>query len=326
MKKKIGIVAPFQNGDLITATSVLQYRDELWPDCDIVWFCNNPHDDALKFQDIELRHFPHGWGILENDITGQYSERVKKDKEDGKPEWQDWTVLMTDNNTLNQSLKSKFRSFEDLSEAYFPIPWMVAHSHRNGLSYPVVSKKIFKIPDHYEWHPVLYFSEHEREMADYFFNHLPKCPTIACETFAGSGQSKITDIQVIDAMDICRRQLGKCNFIFTSHKFINGNETFPEGLINNIDVFSIANFTVRQTALVTGKCDLMISVSSGTTVAASCWGNNPVPILAYCGSEICSTRALALGEYILVTHDDKSLKVAWEEFKIKLIELLNKIK
>lgn len=325
-KKKIGIVLPCQNGDLITGTSVLKYRNILWPDCDIVWFCNEPHSDALKHQDIEIRYFPHGWGILENDVNGIYRDRVLKDKLEGRPEWEDWSVLMNEQNRLNPEFKDKFKSISDLHEAYFPAPWMLDPIRRHGLSYPEVSKKVFGVPSEWEWHPMLEFSEDDYDMVEAFLNNIGMYKKVLIETFAGSGQSLLDSEMITHAMFLCKEHWPNCEFIFASHKYLRGDEQFPEWLLSQDNVHSAAKFTVRQCALIAGSCDIILSVSSGITVAASCWFNRPVPILAFAGSEICGTRAIALGEYQLVTADERSLDAAKKEYYEKLVSLLKKYK
>ena len=322
MRKKIGIVAPFQNGDLITVSSVLQYRDELWPDCDIVWFCNEPHSDALKYQDVEIRYFPHGWGILENDFNGIYRDRVLKDKLAGRPEWEDWSVLMNNENRLKQELKNKFSSFTDLSDAYFPVPWMLSISQRHGISYPDCSKQVFKIPMEWEWHPVLSHSDEEKIKAITFIEKLPATKILLFETFAGSDQSKITHEMVIESIRICKEKWKGCSIIFVSHKYLRSQEQFPEGFFEQEGIYSASEFTVRQCALLTHYSHLMISVSSGITVSCSAWEMKPIPIIQFTGSFICSTKSIALGQFELVTYDDKPMEVAKQEFYHKLEQLL----
>lgn len=319
----IAIMLAGQQGDIMTAMSILRYRNELWGDSKIVWFAEDRNFDLLKFQpNIEVREFPRGYGYPEMCKV----ENQKLIDNGQTPKWEDWSVLVDENNHLDRELKNGYPSLKEFFMGFFPAPHQVHIDKRRDITYPNVSKRVFGIPDNWPWHPLLYFSDEEKEMANEFMGKIGEGKTIAIETFAGSGQSKITPIQIIDAMDTCRRILGKCNFIFVSHKFVNGSEQFPEGLINNEDVFSAAHFTARQCALVIGQCDLLISVSSGVTVAASCWGNNPTPIIQFMGSEICGTRALALGEFVAVTTDGKSEKQAQQEFTSELINLLNKIK
>lgn len=315
-KPKYGIFCQGQIGDTATVMSVLKYKDELFPDKDIVWFINSPNCDLLKYnrEVSEVREWPWAGNGLPI----------------GTPDF--YPLLCDENNKLNKELAKEYELTKDLEDGIFPATWMVDIDKRRGVSYPNVSKQLFGIPEDWEWHPLLYFSVEEFEMALDFMKKIKpsyshsKGNIFAIETFAGSGQAKVTAIQIIDAMDICRKVYGECYFVFVSHKFINGDENFPEGLINNVDVFSASHFTVRQCALIVGFCEMLISVSSGVTVAASCWNNNVVPILQFCGSKICGTQEISLGEFVMVTHDDKSLRSAWEEFKTKLIELLHKIK
>lgn len=323
-RKKIGVVLPFQNGDLITGTSVLRYKDTLWPDCDIVWFCNEPHSDALKYQDIEIRYFPHGWGILENDFNGIYRDRVLKDKMEGRPEWEDWSILMNEQNRLKPELKNRFKSFSDLHDVYFPAPWMLNVSQRHGISYPDCSKQVFKIPADWEWHPVLKHSEEEKLKALQFIGVVgTNRKRVLFETFAGSDQSKITHEMIINSIKICKEMWEGCAIIFMSHKYLRSQEQFPDGFFEQEGIYSASEFTVRQCALLTHYADLMISVSSGVTVACSAWGMAAIPILQFCGSWVCSTQSLALGKFELVTYDDKPMDMAKQEFYEKLKSLLN---
>src|ERR1700722_8893806 len=77
---KIGIFLPGQNGDIMTAMSILKYRDIIFPNKQIIWFCNFPNADAFKFGPIcEVRTYE--WESLEVDP---------------------YTQLKTSNNKLNQ--------------------------------------------------------------------------------------------------------------------------------------------------------------------------------------------------------------------------------
>lgn len=329
MSKTIGIFCHGQAGDAATVSSVLKYKNELWgEDAKIVWYISNENADLLKHQDIEVREFPRGYGYPEM-VERENQKLIDEGKE---PIWADFLPYVDENNHLNLELKNNHPLLKEFDYGYFPAPHQVPIDKRRGINYPIVSKNVFGIPNEYEWHPVLEFSQEEIvKVYDYMDKmslllFYPAGKKIAIETFAGSGQSKLTALQIIDAMDLCRKILGDCNFIFLSHKFINGNENYPEGLINNIGVATASRFTVRECALIVGNCDLLLSVSSGITVASSCWGNPKVPILQYAGSEICATKELALGEFVLVTTDGKSERTAQEEYFTELTKLLNKIK
>src|SRR3990167_6223521 len=68
---KIGIFLQGQNGDCITASSVLKYRNILWSDKEIIWFCNTPNADFLKFSPVsEVRPYPNGAQKITHNETG----------------------------------------------------------------------------------------------------------------------------------------------------------------------------------------------------------------------------------------------------------------
>lgn len=317
MAKTIGIFLAGQNGDIMTAASVLKYRKELWGDAKIIWWMEDRNMDLLAHhQNLELRTFPRGWG---------YPERcVEENKKPNEPLWEDWSPLVTSKNHLNLSLKMAYPSLADVDYGYFPAPHQLTPEQRHGLSYPEVSRRVFGCEDK-EWHPVLAFTAHERVKTWDFVNTL-RGKRVFIETFAGSGQSSLDIHMVNGIMDECRRKWGECSFVFGSHKFLRTQEEFPPAILENSHTYFCSPFTVRETALISTNCDLMISVSSGLTVAASSWGRTPVPILQFCGSEVCGTRLLANGPFEMVTADDKFLDTAKEEFFLLLNRMLNKYK
>ncbi len=309
-KPNIGIFAFGQNGDAMTASSVLKYKDELWPDKNIIWFCNYPIADFLKYSKEvnEIRPWPWaGNGLPE-----------------GTPDY--WPMLTTDNNRLNQALKLNYPDTADISEGYFPCPFMLTPQKRHGVDYPNCSRLVFGIPNDYPWHPVLNFSELERSEANAFMDELEPGKKILWETFAGSSQSILSEEMIRDGIKLCREKWPNCTFIFASHKFLRTQEKWPDDFFID-DITSCNEFTVRQCALIAEKCDLMISVSSGLTVAASAWGIKQPPTLQFCGSWVCSTVTLATArDFELVTADNKLLPLAQAEFNLRLESLLNKYK
>lgn len=322
-KSKMRTVAIFmhgQNGDIMEAMGFLKYLDALeymdtWGKCRIVWYASMENWDIFKHQDIEVREFPRGFGYPEMVV-----EENRKLIEKGEaPVWEDWKPLVDENNHLNLELKKNYPSLNDIDYGYFPAPHQVPANKREGIEYGLVAKKVYGIPDKWPWHPVLKFSDQERQDAVDFMNGLLYyTKTVAIESFAGSGQSAMNDANIREAMRLCREILGPCNFIFVSHKYLRTQEQFPEDILNQDGVYSAKQFTVRQCALVVGKCDLLISVSSGISVASSCWDNKATPIIQYCGSRICSTQAIALGRFELA---DSEIN-----FYLRLTQLLNDIK
>lgn len=319
MSKTIAIFCHGQKGDAMTAMSVLRYRKELWGDAKIVWYADEDNFDLFEYQDIEVRKFPRGFGHPEMVID----ENIKLVEAGKEPIWENWKPLVDENNHMDIELKKDYPSLDDIDYGYFPAPHQMSSLQRHGYSYPQCSQKVFGVPFEWEWHPVLMWSDEERENANNFINKMGKGRRILLETFAGSGQSQLDHEMISKAMNLCNEIWGECNFIFASHKFLKKQESFPEGLFEQPNVYSCANFTVRQCALIADQCDLMISVSSGITVAASAWGIKSPPIIQYTGSWVCSTKSLANGPFELVTADDKKPDKAKADFYLKLISLLN---
>lgn len=317
--KTVGIFLHGQAGDVLTASSVLRYRDMLWRDAKIVWYISDDNRDLLKHHDIELRTFPRGYGYPK-----MVREENAKLNGTGKPMWEDWQPLVDKDNRMDIKLKESYPSLADIDIGYFPAPHQMTPVQRHGLDYPSCSKKVFDVPGHLEWHPCIILSAEEVSNAYNFIKRVGHGKKILIETFAGSGQSRLDEDMLVHAMNICSEAWPECKFIFASHKFLRGNEKFPEHIFEQDNVFSCADFTVRQCAGVANMCDLMLSVSSGITVAASAWTVMQPPILQFCGSWTCSTQTLAKGPFELVTADDKKLQVAKDQYFIKLVNMLKK--
>lgn len=308
---KVGIFIPGQMGDLMTAMSVLKYRNEVFPGKEIVWFANFPNAEALKYAPIsEIRPWPWPGNGLPKDHPGDL-----------------WPVLCNENNRLNLDLAKNYELTADLDDGWFPAPYMRTPPQRHGLDYPSVSKKIFGIPDEYKWHPYLSFSYEDERVVDYFFKDMGiASKKVMIETFAGSGQSKFDEDMLANAMSLCNEHWPHCIFIFASHKFLKKQELFPEGLFEQPNVYSCAKLSVRQCALIAERCNLFLSVSSGITVAASTWTLKSPPIIQYTGSLVCSTKTLANGPFELVTADGKKLETSKGEYYNKLTQILNQYK
>lgn len=309
--KTIGIFCHGQGGDCAVITGAFKYRNELWgDDHKIVWYIDPANADLLKFQDVEVRDFPRGFGHPDLVIN----ENRKLEGSD-LPKWADWFPLVNGINHMNLELKKNYPELADIDYGYFPAPHQIPVHLRHGWEYSNCSKNVFGIPENYKWHPVLKYSEEESEAVKMFLDLLLAAKVICIESFAGSGQSLMSDKQIRRTMDICREELGQCNFVFVSHKYLNGNEKFPEDILAMEDVFTASHFTVRQCGLLVGYSDLLVSVSSGITVASSHWGNKPTPIVQFAGSWICSTKSIALGEFHLITYDDKPLHIAVSQYE-----------
>lgn len=330
MGKKVAILLAGQSGDIMEASSVLKYKDELWgADCEITWFIQDENRDIFKHNRcLQLAQFPHGYGIPESDMKTIYADRIAKDKADGKPDWFDLSLVKTHDNKLDLTKKHLYEPIKDFDDGYFPAPHQVPAEQRDGVEYSNVSRRVFGVPDHYRWHPVLQWALDEHTMVENLVKQMPERNyTILLETFAGSGQSAFYTVDTTkEIIKTCREILGPCNFIFGSNKHMGGVNNCGVSHDQFIDdegfFMDCAGLTIRQVGLVNEHCDLMIGISSGVSVATSAWGACSTPKIQWCGSKICSTSAIANGPFHLVESDFKTKEVATKEFFDKLREVL----
>lgn len=262
---KIGIFVHGQHGDIALCTSVLKYKDVLWPGKKIVWYCNLAPEkatylDMLKFNDaiFEVRQWP--------DI--------------------DFKELKDENGQLILNKRENFEQLKDLHGGYFPAPWaMLPNTNKvfEHVNYCEIPRMVYGADPSWPWRPYLCFSEEEREMARDFCSTLPHSKTIMLETeLRSAGMFQMPDEAINDIKAACRAKWGACNFIFAS-KIDHTKYADDSGVV------SASQFTVRQLALVHNYCDLFVGVSSGITQAVSCWGNKPVPRVELCGTTIKSS-------------------------------------
>lgn len=297
---KIGIFLAGQVGDLATAMSVLYYRKELWGDKEIIWYCNFPNADLLRYAPIdEVRP----WLWAGNGLP------------EGCPDY--YPMLCNAENRLDTVKAKQFPSTADLEDGYFPAPHQLSNDKR--VDYPNCSKKVFGVSDDKEWHPLLNWSIAEQmECEDLFTMRLDPCKNILLETFYGSGQSVWDDLFTIRTIELCREKWGHCNFIFTSHKNTEQFKDFG-------GYYSLANLTPRVAALYINYADLFVGVSSGMSVVTSAWSLKKVPKMQCCGSFKCSTVPLSTGEINLITSDGKLKEIVLKEYTIKLKEVLSRL-
>lgn len=294
---KIGIFVHGQHGDIALSTCGLKYKDILWPGKDIVWFCNLTPEkatylDMLKFNDAisEVRPWPEV----------------------------DFRTLIDSNGQLILNKRADFDSMKDLDNGYFPAPWAVLPNNAlNAVNYSNIPRMIYGVDPSLEWHPYLCFSDEEREVTKDFCASLPHAKTIMFETqLRSAGNFNLAEDTIRSLMQLCRNKFGKCNFIFAS---MMDHTRY----VDDPGVVSASQFTVRQTALVHNHCDLFIGVCSGITMAASCWGNKPVPRVELCGSMIVSS-VIANGPVTSVICDNFSLAQMKSGLEQAVTETLNK--
>jgi hypothetical protein len=325
---KIGIFLPGLNGDIMQAMSVLKYKDKLWPDKDVIWFCGKTrfrevllHNDAIT----EIRHWPEGWRLPERCLLENSKAMVR-----GEEPWADFSVLMTSENRLDQERKLGFLSTADLDEGYFPTPWMMSVAQRHGIAYANIARVVCGVDPTWEWHPYLGFLPEERQAVEDFCRTLPHKKTVMLETDFTSGKSPWDDNLTRELMTACRNRFGPTNFIFAC---AGDNSRFQD----DVGVVSCSQFTVRQTALVNNHSDFFVGISSGISQAVNCWGNKPTPKLQYCGSYIMSSVPIANGPFELVVIDPPGSNMPEHErlyppsvnhrqvFKNRLVAMLDKL-
>jgi len=297
MADKIGIFVHGQHGDIGLCTCVLKYKDILWPGKEIIWYCNHSADkhtylDMLKFNDAitEVRDWP----------------RV------------DFREIMNANGQLCLDKRDAFESMKDLHNGYFPAPWaMLPNKIFDNVNYSNIPRMVYGADPSWEWHPYLGFSDEERNKAKDFCSSLPHTKTVMFESqLRSAGNFQLSEDVTKNIMQLCRNKFGKCNFIFASKiDYVK--------YIDDSGVVSCSDFTVRQTALIHNYCDLFIGVSSGITVAVSCWNNKPVPRVELCGQTIVSS-VIANGSVNSFVCDNMSLEQMNRGFERAVQETLDK--
>lgn len=301
---KIGIFAPSQVGDVMTTMSVLKYRDQIWPDKDLVWFCAEQHYDALKFSPVsEIRPYSAA----------------------------DYRALKTNSgvghgmNRLDLQRAKDVPSAADLEAGFFPCPWMLEQvEQRQGIIYPQISQRIFGVDLSLPWRPCLYFSDEERQMVADMMSALPHPKTVMFEN-SPCGYSEWDDNITRMVMSMCRDKWGKVNFLFASGGHRSGNDM--SRFFDDTGCISGGHLTARQAALANDHCHLFAGVAGALTFATSCWGAKPVPKLLYTGSEIFGARSIANGRIEIVAMDEHAHNkpAAINDFNRKLSKLLSEI-
>lgn len=300
---KIGIFAYGAHGDIALCTSVLKYKDILWPGKDIVWYCNlkhesSPYSDMLKFNDAisEVRDWPEQDGVQI-----------------------DFRILKNEIGQLRLEQRNNVESIKDLHNGYFPAPWaMLPDNYFNTINYSNIPRIVCGADPSWEWHPYLKFSNEEREMTKEFCSKLPYSKTIMLETqLRSAGDARMSEDLIKNIMRLCRDKWVNCNFIFAS-------KLDYSHLVDDKGVVSASEFTVRQTALIHNHCDLFLGVTSGITMAASCWGNKPVPRIEMT-SNTTHSSVIANGPVTSVICENLSLEEKQRRVENAVTDILKKI-
>ena len=301
---KVGIFAPCQVGDIMTAMSVFKYHEQLWPDKDVVWFCDDKapqnYADALKFSPV-------------SEIRTYSGEHLAMKTNSG---------VGAGMNRLDITKAKSLPSTADLEIGYFPLPWMLERAEqRAGMTLPQVSQRIFGVQDSQPWRPRLYFSDEERKMVAEKMAALPHPKTVMFEN-SPCAYSEWNDGLTRMAMSMCRKKWGRVNFFFASGGNRSGNDM--SRFFDDPGCVSGSSLTARQIALANDYCNLFVGVAGALTFATSCWGAKPVPKLIYTGSETFGARGIANGRIEIVAMDGcgHNKSIAERSFEMKLAALL----
>lgn len=121
-----------------------------------------------------------------------------------------------------------------------------------------------------DWHPYIRFSKEEDAAAEAFVKSLPYPKTVMLETTCRSGQSSWVPKNSSEAMQICRKVLGPCNFLFASKSGFAGAPKQSLGLEGE-GVFELGAFTIRQCLPIYNRCHMMIGIASGLSCVFCAW-------------------------------------------------------
>lgn len=308
---KVGIFAPSQIGDIITAMSVLRYKDELWPGKDIVWFCD---DLPLLYGGSRYDVFKHS-PISELRPWSAYNYMSLKVNSGVGPGM----------NRLDLNSIKAIPSVADLDVGYFPTPWQLEDPmQRHNIPYPQISQRIFGVDSSLPWRPCLYFSDDERKFVADMFAALPHKRTVMFEN-SPCAYSAWNDELTHHVMVACRNSWGATNFFFASGGNRSGNDM--SRFFDDPGCISGEKMTARMVALANEHCDLFVGVAGALTFATSYWGAKPTPKLIYTGCEQFGARIVANGRIEMVTTEAHGHRKdsAEADIKAKLTGLLHDI-
>lgn len=268
---KIGIFIPGANGDILYSTAVIKYKDDIWgAGCTLVWFCCKESICLLEnTTDVIVRLWDHNYDV---DLAGEHS-------------------------MMDLSKKNMYETTSDLDIGYFVSPCWLDVTVRGGLNHLSECCRYAMGILHRDivWRPYIELSESNHTNMQRFFDKLPKGrKNIMLETHYKSDQSKWNDNMTTQTLQICAELLGKCNFLFASNVHVQFTQD---------NVYTCTELSLKEISALHDHCDLFIGVSSGVSVAISCWRNKPVPIIQFCADYWASTFPVTNAPMELVTND-----------------------
>jgi hypothetical protein len=280
-KIKVGIIAilnPGGVGDMLLSTSVLKYRNELWPGKDIVWYCVDQNNKVLS------------------SVPGLKELRpvVYKDR------WLGWTTPH-DCDLFLATAPWMTNLPERILQTNFPIDTLMTDKHKRIVE-KATSTRILG-----GWHPCLECSDVDRNVAETIRGLLPYDKTVMMETGYYSGQSFLT-MEILERLiSEIRRAWGDCNFVFVS----GGEKSLiPEGR----GMFSCSKLSLSSVVSLFNLSDAFVGVSSGLSIAVCSWDANPdVPRIELIQDPTAATRKVSRGP-ISTVFDEEQLFTKLPEF------------
>lgn len=305
---KIGIFAPFAQGDMIMSTSVLRSKRELWGECEIIWFAMRSFADSLAgIPEISEIRWHDGQGGTRAGVELTRENWLGHSAPGCAPD-----LLSLRGPTLGE-FRKEHPLVQDLDRLYFPCLWAWDPAFRSGTDYGLFHRRAFGVPDSVPaGHPCLTFTPEEDEKAAEFVRSLSTFErplNIMLETVALSGQSRWDDSMTID---VCRMAGGilqgrGVNFVFGSP----GSDKWGFGK-------DLKDFTVRQCIPVYNACDYFIGVGSGISWATCSWSALDKPRIEYVHSPELSVKCVSGSSQHSVAHDRASFMALLENDLVAL--------
>lgn len=256
----IGIINPGGVGDILLSTSVLKYRDRLWPGKEVVWYCHKENAYVLS--------------------------RVKGIKE--------VRAVLAAN---GQDYRGLYDA--DIEKMVVAAPWLhiagISVPIPAGMPFVQIHRFIFETVTGIglgEWHPCLEYSKEDDDVAETVMGCLPFKKTVMLETAYYSNQSFLDEAILVRMMDEIRREWGDCNFLFASGKRKDGTASLPDGK----GVFSCSKLPLWMLLALFNRVDAFVGVSSGISCAVCSWAaSESVPRLELIRNPIPSTEKCSRG-------------------------------
>jgi len=263
----IGIVCPGGIGDILMSSSILKYKDELWPNKDIVWYCLDVNKRVLlnipgikEIRPLIAENYKYVW--YHHDVDKMFTPCP-------------WMNIYNSDKKLPPDTL-----FVDKPRLIF--------ERDMGI----------KIPG--PWHPCLEYTPEDDNFALTLLECLPFKKTIMFETAYYSNQSFLNQDILLKIISEIQKTWGDCNFLFPSG---GARALIPEGN----GMFFCSKLTLPPIVALHNHVDAFISVSSGISCAVCSWSASPnIPKLGIIKNPLVDISKISRGP-ISVALNEKEL-------------------